>query len=483
MSKNHPDNCVQNRSICGPQETCNEITEVCEPNGGGPGGSLAIDDIQPRRVPSSSQQGQKREITITGRGFLPSATVHLYEREERIDATVVSSTQIVATVPQSSDVCQPVRVRVNNPDGQFATRSDLFGYSIAKPSFFMENFPLNLVGADGLSHPPFLAIADLDNDGGLDVVTAFSAGGRSAVVVIPRIGHGMPPRYFLGQATFTALAVGQLGYGPSPEIVVAYTQGTTGGVFIFRDGQLSSPLSLPTSHPVTGLALADMNRDGRLDLVLSTGSGSTSVLQVYQNQGNGLSKIAMDDVSIDSCPAPSLAAADLDGDGAPDVALACPNGLVVARNDGAGGLSMNTLRWGSSAFSSLAAADFNGDGRMDLALADNTSISIVRFEAGGLVEKAHETVSSTASPIRIEAADINCDLWPDVVYTKSGTDLGVVLNQGKEGWQLTTLVEGMGSGTPRIAVGDFNNDRRPDVLTSYLAESSSPLFRFWNSGS
>jgi hypothetical protein len=133
------------------------------------------------------------------------------------------------------------------------------------------------------------------------------------------------------------------------------------------------------------LAAGDLNGDGRLDLV-ATGwqDGRVAVLL---GAGDGTFSEAMN-VRPTGAPADlmGVAVADLNGDGRPDLALAgITSGFTVLLNDGTcfatttGCPSSNFADTGDEA---VAVGDLNGDGRPDVLLAKSGSVTVMAGTAG-----------------------------------------------------------------------------------------------------
>ncbi|OJT27162.1 hypothetical protein BO221_03995 [Archangium sp. Cb G35] len=139
--------------------------------------------------------------------------------------------------------------------------------------------------------------------------------------------------------------------------------------------------SAPMGFYETGLALADINRDGYPDLITASGNDQgLQPLAVYLNtqQGNFFNKQQRPDwVSADSDANMNLAVGDINGDGWLDVAVS-----TLGKPWGSGGVKVyfnqrGTLEKSPSfrskdTYDSFACAlgDANGDGRLDLATSD-----------------------------------------------------------------------------------------------------------------
>jgi hypothetical protein len=121
---------------------------------------------------------------------------------------------------------------------------------------------------------------------------------------------------------------------------------------------------------------ADLNGDGKPDLaVASEGSKTVSVLL-----GNGDDTFSSPAYATGKVPT-SVAAADLNGDGKPDLAVASQGGAAdgtvsVLLNKGNGTFAAKVDYATGSSAEAVAAADLNGDGKPDLAVANQVSQSV-----------------------------------------------------------------------------------------------------------
>jgi hypothetical protein len=159
----------------------------------------------------------------------------------------------------------------------------------------------------------------------------------------------------------------------------AVANGGSNNIWIYL-GKGDGTAQIPTIIPLTGtapvsLAAVDMNHDGKLDLVVAEAdSGSVGVLL-----GNGDGTFAPEREFYVPGAAESLAVADFDGDGNPDVVVGIfgddlSGSLAFLRGDGTGNLGQPFTHFGQTNglyyTTTLAAADLNGDGLPDLVAVD-----------------------------------------------------------------------------------------------------------------
>ena len=236
--------------------------------------------------------------------------------------------------------------------------------------------------------------------------------------------------------------------------------------------QVSFPLSASPyiGSFVRSVTAADLNRDGKMDLIAVRGSASTLV--IYTNNGGGV-MVSNTTYSVGSFPY-QVIAADVNNDGWPDLITANSSGksLTVLTNNGAGGFVLAaTLAQGSpSAPHSVAAADFNGDGRLDLVCANALSASYTVWTNGGsgsFVFSGSFSVGTAGSttPQWVVAVDINDDGKPDIIGVNngSGTYLNIWTNNGNGGFAAATAPY-ISSGQSCATAADVNGDGKTDLI-------------------
>jgi len=198
-----------------------------------------------------------------------------------------------------------------------------------------------------------------------------------------------------------------------------------------------------------GLELADMNRDGHLDIVHGPPRKGVLSPQIFLGDGAGSwrlwSEAVWPDVPLDYG---DIAVGDIDGDGLLDLALAIHlRGVQVLRQDSPGhfvpasqGLPFDVPGRGgdASGFASRAIefVDWNGDKKLDLV-------------ALGEGPRQQRTVDGKTS-----------GLPPSMSY-----GLVVFLNEGAKGWRALSQGDAGGVFGDSIAIGNWNADKHPDAVS------------------
>lgn len=173
--------CVEQPDVCGPGQRCSPVSQACE---------AALDPVLTGVSPALGPTAGGVELVLTGQGFTAGATVRI-DGVAATQVSVVSETQLVATLPARPGALGPVPVEVQNPGSPASSRSDLFSYFASRLVFPQPRF-----AAGALAYA--VAVADYDGDGKADMAVANS--GSASVSVLLGDGQGG----FAAQRTFAA---------------------------------------------------------------------------------------------------------------------------------------------------------------------------------------------------------------------------------------------------------------------------------------
>ncbi len=184
-------------------------------------------------------------------------------------------------------------------------------------------------GLGGADSPFGLAIADIDGDGHADIAVASST--SATVSVLRGDGHGgfgAATNVDTGIILPNFVEVGDVSSDGKPDIVVTNTARLGKGSVLIADGAggFAPPKVFDSGSNPSDLALADMNGDRRLDVVISNSTTLVSApvhsVSVFAGDGGGVLASPVT-FGLDGGLRPTgLAVADLDGDGRLDVATA-----------------------------------------------------------------------------------------------------------------------------------------------------------------
>ncbi len=316
---------------------------------------------------------------------------------------------------------------------------------------------------DADDYPIGITAGDLDGDGKPEIIVSNYFSETLSIFrntsVTGSISLAAPISYPLGNYCLAA-SVADLNGDGKPEIIVASTGDNLLSVFANNStpGTLAfSPRvdwQLPAGSAPFKVAVADLDGDGKPDMAAA--NGGTNTVSIFRNTsilGGAISFAANVDFPTGSYPQ-GLAIGDLDGDGKPDLAIANNNDNTVSllRNTSSSGTISFAARMdtptGSGAYD-LVISDFDGDGRPDIAVDD---------QYGGTVSVHHNTsatgtisISSNLDyptgnvPFSLTTADFDGDGMPDLA-TANNTDatISILLNKGSTQPALTFFTPNVG---------------------------------------
>jgi FG-GAP-like repeat/Bacterial Ig-like domain (group 3)/FG-GAP repeat len=372
--------------------------------------------------------------------------------------------------------------------------------SFAKPVVYSSG------GWDALS----LAVADLNNDGYLDIVVAnkcpsFENCPNGEVSVLLGNAQGT----FQSQTTYNSggvnaafLVVGDLRRNGIRDLVVANqcqdSACNNGAVSVLLgngDGTFQTAVSYGSGgYVATSVAVGDVNGDGVQDLVVSNEcavagndclngliDGSIGVL-LGNGDGTFQSPVSYDSGGVNAF---AVALANLGG-GPLDliVTTVCPGfrGCVAVLPGNGGGTFQKAAVFPASpnAVDSIAVADLNGDGKLDVAVTvTSNGVSVLLGNGDGTLQEgvAYDSGGEGGS-FSLAIGDLNGDGIPDLSVTNlcrtinragacvGGSVVGVLLGNGNGAFQTPLAYSTGGTTVTSVAIGDINGDGRPDLVAA-----------------
>jgi FG-GAP-like repeat len=269
---------------------------------------------------------------------------------------------------------------------------------------------------------------------------------------------------------------------------------------------LASRLTLAQSNPVSftnepgGSAVVSPTQRGLSFEQSGTRASKLGGRQKAASQTSGLSFASAVVYGTGGDDAVSLAAADLTGNGKIDIVVAnCGSGNFCSSSVGVVGVLLGngngtfqtavTYSSGGYGSASLAVADVNGDGKPDLLVANNCadaacatggSVSVLLGNGDGTFQTAVPYGSGGYGAVSVAVADVNGDGKPDLVVVNSCANIngscaennsgdgsvGVLLGHGDGTFQAALLGDSGGFQPAYTAVGDMNGDGKPDAIVA-----------------
>jgi hypothetical protein len=238
----------------------------------------------------------------------------------------------------------------------------------------------------------------------------------------------------------------------------------------YGDGTFQPQVQFATGQVPVSVVVSDLNKDGKLDLVVAnTLDNTVSILM-----GNGDGTFASH-VDYATATRPTLAiVADFNNDTHPDIAAAAGGNVSVLRGNGDGTFQpyVNVQLRDPNAGTSLVAADFNRDGKQDLAVSGVSGAEIFLGNGDGTFTFEATYPSGSGAAI---AFDVNHDGKTDLVVVGTMTStfnpsLGVAVLLGNGDGTFQSSVSFASGGVPSdIVAGDFNGDGDLDLAISNSA--------------
>ncbi len=314
------------------------------------------------------------------------------------------------------------------------------------------------------TEPVGLAIADLNGDSLLDVVTA----NNTASSVSVHFGNGdgtfgaPPVRLSTDSNLPTSIAIGDLNGDGQPDLVA----GTDARLLLVwrgdGHGHFGQRIASESAHETTRFALADLDGDGHLDVVTAHSTGVAVLFGAGDGSLGGEASYPI------GAAARWVAVGDVSGDGVPDVAATRSGGVAVllGRGDGTlgpstlfptGGISPNPDR--------VEIGRVNDDGTGDLVVSsqDYSPTVLLALGSGAFAPPVAFDAGNAVSSFAL--TDIDGDRRLDVVAGQTGARTASVILGHGDGTFAPPVAYPVGSG-PLVAVGRFDGDTLEDLATA-----------------
>jgi hypothetical protein len=320
--------------------------------------------------------------------------------------------------------------------------------------------------------PTSVAVADVDGDYRFDLVVT----NRDDATVSVLLGNGdgtFGPGTDFGTGTWPySIAVGDVDSDGHQDLAVANNITSSVSVLLGNgDGTFQARTDFATGSGPSSVVIADLNADGPLDLVVANFWANPYSVSILLGNGDGTFEPKSD------CPTgitpSSVAVADLNGDGRPDLAVAdrfygsVDGAVSILLGNGDGTFGPRTDFPTGNNPTSVAIGDLNHDGRLDLATANyNAGTTSILLGEGDGTFRPHADFPTAMNPISVVVRDLDMDGHADLaVARQSANAVSVLLGYGN-GTFAPKIDFATGSFPSAIAVADLRRDGGPDLAVT-----------------
>ncbi len=417
-------------------------------------------------VPSASPY----TLTVTGDGFVSGSTV--YWNGAALTTTFVNNSHLTAAVPTTNlSVPNTATITVISPAPGGGTSN--FQYFVVEDPVVQNYFSSRSITGQVPILNANVTGGDFNNDGKLDFIVASG----SNVYVLAGNGDGsFAPAYgSAGPASsvVNGIHVADINQDGKQDLIITGKIGTKGFVATMLgngDKSFQAPVVTNYSGPASAYAIVgDFNGDGIWDVALIWAGGVKTLL----GNSNGTFQAAVNSYFSTYVGGDGIATADFNGDGIPDLVITASDpssttgyrfvGLLLGNGDGTFQDISPVAGSGTSYVGSITAAigDFNGDGKLDIATAIQTAGPVIdgTFNIGASVPN----VPLVTSPLLV--GDFNADGNLDLAT-------GGYFYYGQGNGTFPTS-NGSGNAPTFVYAGDANNDGLLDVIDESVVLSSS----------
>ncbi|APR88415.1 Putative aggregation factor core protein MAFp3, isoform C [Minicystis rosea] len=309
------------------------------------------------------------------------------------------------------------------------------------------------------SVPASIAVGDFDRDGKLDVAVAGGSGGQVAVLLGKGDGSFGAATTYATLPWKSMLATGDVDGNGKLDLLVANVTGEVVTLFGNGDGTFRSGPTKRLSQWLHVLAIAagDFDGDGKLDLAIAWLDPSPDHLGaagVALGNGDGTFRGIGSTPAFNRSQPKAVALADVDGDGKLDLIANIAHDSVVVTSLNKGDGTLGAIAYHRAAGPLLAAADLDGDGRADVLAASGTGVAVSAGNGDGTLHapRAFEVSDESGGILgRIAIGDFNRDGFADVAVTYNDTTIAhidVLLGDARGGLQRGSSI-GLGDSSER----------------------------------
>jgi hypothetical protein len=328
-------------------------------------------------------------------------------------------------------------------------------------------------------NPTVVRSGDFDQDGKPDLLIA-GASGKVQFLAGNGAGGFAAPTEAFAELSFSGLEIADVNKDGKLDALALSSGSNQLFVLLGKgDGTFTQQYKYDTGGSPRGLSILDVNADGKLDAVTAN-YGDTNV-SVLLGNGDGSFNAKVDYAVGAGVQAVRLG--DVNQDNYPDIVAAATDGSVyflLGKGDGtfqtAAGISV------TGSLGDVALGDLNGDGYLDFATTDSGGAEVkanLGDGKGGFATALPNFTLGTGgagvtNPYAIGLWDVDLDGQLDVVATSAESGVSYFLNQGTS--TFAARVDLVAGAQPQsVIMQDLNGDCLPDFATANQGDASASV--------
>jgi hypothetical protein len=436
-------------------------------------------------APASGPAGGS--VTITGSQFHSNPDSNtVYFGAAKAVVTAASASALTVTVP-SGATYQPITVTTGRLT---AYSAQPFALTFA-PVLPITQFSFTHAATYPLAVPRAIVAHDWNGDGKTDLAVASNG---STVHLLRNTGTGTGFSFSISSLAnagnnIAAIATGDMDGDGRADLCVASGDST---IIVFKNTSSTAALSfvaidtLPTVAPPTGIAIGDLDGDGRPDMAVSLTGQFYNAVSVMRNLStpavtafDTTLRYTFAATSTYGMLSSAVALARLDADSKPDIVVLhsdvnnIDNNISLLRNTSTVG-TVQMAAAGMVALPELAyslrLADIDGDGKTDVAVASQQLVALLKNNSIGstITLDTEPSIGIGSNFLGADAGHLNGDALPDLGMGNGNNNISVFENLsgssfGFAGEQQYTCPSYVPQHT---CIADLNGDGLPDLVST-----------------